>query len=144
MNESDWDFTMIVFRGTDTAQHFLFDKKDLLLSCYQKVDEFIGKIMNRTPDALFFVVSDHGFEEIKKILYPDNVLYNSSFLTPSQDPYDSPVSQFYSLIYRAINWFLGILPAKFLRESKTIKKLLFSGSSKAKLIDFSKTKAFSF
>ncbi len=143
MNESDWDFTMIVFRGTDTAQHFLFDKKDLLLSCYQKVDEFIGKIMNRTPDALFFVVSDHGFEEIKKILYPDNVLYNSSFLTPSQDPYDSPVSQFYSLIYRAINWFLGILPAKFLRESKTIKKLLFSGSSKAKLIDFSKTKAFS-
>jgi len=143
MNESDWDFTMIVFRGTDTAQHFLFDKKDLLLSCHQKVDEFIGKIMNRTPDALFFVVSDHGFEEIKKILYPDNVLYNSSFLTPSQDPYDSPVSQFYSLIYRAINWFLGILPAKFLRESKTIKKLLFSGSSKAKLIDFSKTKAFS-
>ncbi len=23
MNELDWDFTMIVFRGTDTAQHFL-------------------------------------------------------------------------------------------------------------------------
>jgi len=143
MKELDWDFTMIVFRGTDTAQHFLFDKKDLLFLCYQKVDEFIGEIMNRTPDALFFVVSDHGFEEIKKVLYPDNVLYNYSFLTPSQDPYDNPVYKFNLLIYRTINWFLGILPAKFLRESKTIKKLLFSGTSKVKLIDFSKTKAFS-
>jgi len=144
MDELDWDFTMIVFRGTDTAQHFLFDKKDLLLSCYQKVDGLIGEIINRTPDALFFIVSDHGFEEIKKVLYPDNVLYNTNFLTPSQDPYKSPVSQFYSsLIYRVINWFLRMLPAKFLRESKAIRKLLFSGSSKAKLIDFSTTKAFS-
>ena len=143
MNESDWDFTMIVFRGTDTVQHFLFDKKDLLLSCYQKVDELIGEIINRTPDTLFFVVSDHGFEEISKILYPDNVLYNSSLLTPSQDPYDSSVFRIYSFIYKSANWFLGMLPANLLRESKVIRKLLFSGSSKAKLIDFSKTKAFS-
>ena len=35
------------------------------------------------------------------------------------------------------------LPQKVLKESKIIKKLLFSGSSKDKLIDFSKTKAFS-
>ncbi len=143
MKETDWDFTMIVFRGTDTAQHFLFEDKDLLLLCYQKVDELVGKIMDSFPNAVFFIVSDHGFEEIKKILYPDNVLYNAKYLTPSQDPYSSLVSQFYLLIHRVVNYFLKLLPQKFLKESKGIRKLLFSGSSKAKLIDFSKTIAFS-
>jgi len=66
MKESDWNFTMVVFRGTDTAQHFLFENKNLLLLCYQKVDEIIGTIMEKIPDALFFIVSDHGFEEIDK------------------------------------------------------------------------------
>ncbi len=143
MKETDWDFTMIVFRGTDTAQHFLFEDEDLLLLCYQKVDGLVGKIMDSFPNAVFFIVSDHGFEEIKKILYPDNVLYNAKYLTPYKDPYNSLVSQLHPLIHRVVNYFLKLLPQKFLKESKGIKKLLFSGSSKAKLIDFSKTIAFS-
>ena len=143
MKETDWDFTMIVFRGTDTAQHFLFEDKDLLLLSYQKVDELVGKITDSYPNAIFFIVSDHGFEEIKKILYPDNVLYNAKYLTPFQDPYSSLASQLYPLIYRFVNWLLKRLPHKLLKESKAIRKLLFSSSSKAKLIDFSKTQAFS-
>jgi len=143
MSDSTWDFAMIVFRGTDTAQHFFFDRKDLLLSCYQKVDELIGEIVNKFPDALFFIVSDHGFEEIKKVLYPDNVLYNAGFLTPTQDPHRNLTFLSYSLVFRIINCLLRILPPKVLKESKVVKKFLFSISSKAKLIDFSKTKAFS-
>lgn len=143
MKESDWNFTMVVFRGTDTAQHFLFENKNLLLLCYQKVDEIIGTIMEKIPDALFFIVSDHGFEEIDKMFYPDNVLYNAGYLKPSRDLHDSFTSKFIFLINHLLGSFLKLLPQKTLKESKLIKKLLFSGSSKSNLIDFSKTKAFS-
>ena len=140
MKETDWGFTMIVFRGTDTAQHFLFERQDLMLSCYQKVDDLIGNILEINPEAVFFVVSDHGFEKIKKIFYPDNLLYNAGYLIPIQDPYKSSI---FLLYHKIFDWIFKHLPQKILKESKLIKKLLFLSSSKDKLIDFSKTKAFS-
>jgi predicted AlkP superfamily phosphohydrolase/phosphomutase len=143
MRETPWDFCMVVFRGTDTAQHFLFDNEILLLSCYKKVDELVGKIIENNADATIFIVSDHGFEQIKKVLYPDNVLYNSKFLVPTWDPYDNFQSLAYSIAYRYLQWVLKKLPKKTLQESKIIKQLLFSSASKAALIDFTKTKAFS-
>lgn len=142
MNENNYDFTMIVLRGTDTAQHFLFDNKKLLLSCYQKVDLLIEKIIKNHPEACIFIVSDHGFEEIKKILYPDNMLYNKGYLTPKQDPYSSPISQFFIFINRVFTKILRLLPKKTLKESKILKNILFKSSSKSNLIDFSKTIAF--
>jgi len=143
MKEIPWDFCMIVFRGTDTAQHFLFDSEKLLLSCYEKVDELVNKIIENNADATIFVVSDHGFEQIKKVLYPDNVLYNNKLLVPTWDPYDNLQSITYSIIYRLLQWILKKLPKKTLQQSQLIKQLLFSSASKAALIDFTKTKAFS-
>lgn len=143
MKKIDWDFTMVVFRGTDTAQHFLFDKKDLLLSCYQKADELVGEMLKMFPEAVFFIVSDHGFEAIKKILYPDNVLYNADLLKPTIDPYYSPMSSIWYLIFRILTMMLRLIPTDTIKRSSFIRKLLFLGSSKSKNIDFSKTKAFS-
>lgn len=143
MNKFDWDFTMVVFRGTDSAQHFLFDRKDLLLSCYQKVDELVGEMINMFPDALFFIVSDHGFETIKKVFYPDNVLYSAGLLKPVKDPYRSAVYVVWYLIFRIWTMMLRLMPTSTIKRSSFVKKLLFTGSYKGKLIDFSKTKAFS-
>ena len=67
MKMDDWDFTMVVFRGTDDAQHLLWNKKDLILSCYQQADEYIGKMMAEYPEANFILVSDHGFGKPKNI-----------------------------------------------------------------------------
>lgn len=142
MKNLDWDFTMVVFRGTDTVQHFLFDKKDMLLSCYQKVDELVGKIMEIAPKATFFIVSDHGFEEIKKILHPDNVLYNAGLLKPYQEPYGSAFSIIWYSFFKMGRFFLRILPPDTIKHSTIIKKLLFSSASKHRVYDFSKTKAF--
>lgn len=142
MKKEDWDFTMVVFRGTDTAQHFLFDKKNLLLSCYQKVDELVGKIMEIAPKATFFIVSDHGFEEIKKIIHPDNILYNAGLLKPYQEPYDGAFSIIWYLFFKMGRFFLRILPPDTIKHSTVIKKLLFSSASKHRVYDFSKTKAF--
>jgi predicted AlkP superfamily phosphohydrolase/phosphomutase len=143
MKEIDWSFTMIVFRGTDSAQHFFFDDKKLLLSCYQKVDSFIGEIIEKYKDALVFIVSDHGFEEIKKIFYPDNLLYNNNLLTPTYDPIESPISKFYALLNKIFFKILRILPKETIKKNKFIKNILFASASKSKLIDFKTTKAFS-
>jgi predicted AlkP superfamily phosphohydrolase/phosphomutase len=143
MAETDWDFTMIVFRGTDTAQHFLFDRSDLLLDCYKVVDKLIGDIIEKFPNATAFIISDHGFESIKNIFYPDNLLYNEGYLKPSQDPYENLHSFYNLLFYKFFTKIINILPVKFLKDSNIIKKFIFSSSSKSKLIDFTKTKAFS-
>jgi predicted AlkP superfamily phosphohydrolase/phosphomutase len=143
MQSMPWDFAMIVFRGTDTAQHFLFHRKDLLLQCYQKVDTLINQIINRYPDASIVIVSDHGFEPIKKVLYPDNVLYNSGYLTPIWDPLKNYSSLLLAILNQILQKFLGILPSSFLRKSPKLKQLLLSRATKENLIDFSKTKAFS-
>jgi predicted AlkP superfamily phosphohydrolase/phosphomutase len=143
MVEFPWDFCMVVFRGTDTAQHFLFESKKLLLSCYKKVDELVSKIIDTNPEATIFIVSDHGFEQIKKVFYPDNVLYNNKFLVPNWDPFLSPKSIIYSILYRLLQWLLKKLPKKTISEFKILKQFLFSSASKAALIDFTYTKAFS-
>jgi len=143
MKKFDWDFTMVVFRGTDTAQHFLFDKKDLLLSCYQKVDQLVGEMIKTFTDAVFIIVSDHGFESIKKVLCPDNVLYNANLLWPIRDQYNSPISIIWNLTFKIWNQVLRLMPTNTIKRSSFIRMLLFSGSSKDKLIDFSKTRAFS-
>ena len=143
MKTMSWDFTMIVFRGTDTAQHFLFDRKDLLLQCYQKVDELIDSIMGSYPEATYVIVSDHGFEPIKRVLFPDNVLYNHGYLTPTWDPLQKYSSLIMSTIYRWIQKFFKLLPSSFLRNAPRLKQLLIASSTKDLLIDFSKTKAFS-
>ena len=143
MNEIDWDFSMIVLRGTDTVQHFLFDNKDKLLSCYQEVDKIIGNIIDKNPDASFFIVSDHGFDNIEMVFYPDNMLYMNNLLKPFNDPNKKLGSLINLLAYRLINLFLNFLPQNFLRDSKKIKKLLISSSSKSALINFLETKAFS-
>ena len=143
MKQFDWDFTMVVLRGTDTAQHYLWHRKDILLSCYQKVDQLVGEIMSMFPEAVFFIVSDHGFEEIKKILYPDNVLYNAGLLKPTKPLIHGPAFIFWSLVSKIENFILRRLPPQAIKRSSFIRKVLFSSSSKNVLIDFSKTKAFS-
>ncbi|RLF36329.1 MAG: hypothetical protein DRN08_01525 [Thermoplasmata archaeon] len=144
MKQFNWDFTMVVLRELDTAQHFFFNRKDLLLSCYEKVDEIVDEMLSSFPDAVFFIVSDHGFEEIKKILYPDNVLYNAGFLKPVHPPYRNPLSLLFSILFNMhIHGRLGVLLNEILSRSDFARKIFFSGSSKSRLIDFSKTMAFS-
>jgi predicted AlkP superfamily phosphohydrolase/phosphomutase len=143
MQSTIWDFTMLVFRGTDTAQHFLFHRQDLLLKCYQKVDTLINRIMTAYPQATYIIVSDHGFEPINYVLYPDNVLYNNHYLTPTWDPLQTYSSLLLSVLYQLINRFMKILPASFLRNAPRLKQLLLTNATKEHLINFHHTTAFS-
>ncbi len=143
MRETEWDFTMVVFRATDTAQHFLFDQLEYVRMVYQKVDELIKQLIDSNPDATFFIVSDHGFERINKILHPDNVLFKAGYLKPTHIP-THRLSQLWWTIYTKVGrYLLKLIPANFIKHSQTIKKMLFSSAAKDNIFDFSETRAFS-
>lgn len=140
MKKNDWDFAMVVFRGTDDAQHLLWDKKELILSCYRKADEYIGKMMKVFPDALFIIVSDHGFEKTKKYLYVNNVLYNAGVLKTFSPPNYS-IDNFIMWVFDKISRLLFYLfPMRKIARSFIGRKLIMAGGTRRN-IDVSKTKA---
>lgn len=65
MNE-EWDFFMFVF-GQEIAmlQHLFFDRKDVMLKFFEKVDFYIDDLMKtfsiNNINLYTFLVSDHGF-----------------------------------------------------------------------------------
>ena len=71
MEEWDIDFLAVVFRGTDNIQHYFWDKKDILLEYYKKIDEIVGRIINQAgKNVNIFIISDHGFGiEPKKLFF---------------------------------------------------------------------------
>ena len=140
MKKYNWDFTMVVFRGTDDAQHLLWDRKDLILSCYKKSDEYIGKIMNNYPDALFIIVSDHGFGIANKYFYVNNALYNAGYLKTTSNPSHNIKTIFTIFFDKTSKFIFHIFPIQKIVRSKFGKKLILSIGIGAD-IDFSKTKA---
>ena len=141
MEKYDWDLAMVVIRGTDDAQHLLWDRQDLILSCYKKADEYLGKFMKKYPDALFIIVSDHGFGKPKKYVYLNNALYNEGYLKTTSDPaygFNAFLAAMFETFSRSI---FHLLPMKSLVRSSFGRKMLDSSGIKGN-IDFSKTKAF--
>jgi predicted AlkP superfamily phosphohydrolase/phosphomutase len=138
MERYNWDFTMVVFRGTDDVQHLLWDRKDLILSCYKKADEYIGKIMNKYPDALLIVVSDHGFGKADKYFYINNALYNAGYIKTTSDPvhnFNTILTVFFS---KTSKFLFYIFPMQKIFRTKLGKKLIMSTGIGGN-IDFSKT-----
>jgi len=138
---SDWDAAMVVFRGTDDVQHLLWHHKNLILSCYQKADEYIGKIMEKYPDALCIIVSDHGFGKPDKYFYVNNALFNAGYLKTKSHPSRSIDTLFALLFDKFSKYIFHLIPLeKIVRSSFGRKMILSKGSDSS--IDFSKTKAF--
>jgi len=140
MKKNDWDYAMVVFRGTDDVQHLLWGKKDLILSCYQKADECLGLIQEAFPDAVVVCVSDHGFGTPKKYLYVNNVLYNAGYLQTFSDPRRDWSTVLMNLFDRFSRFFYHLIPMRKLARSQLGQKLILSSGGN-KNIDFSKTKA---
>ncbi|MEA2056034.1 MAG: alkaline phosphatase family protein [Candidatus Thermoplasmatota archaeon] len=141
MKEHEWDFTMVVFRGTDDAQHLLWGQKDLILSCYQTADDYINRMMEQYPDATFIIVSDHGFGKPKKYLYVNNLLYDAGYLEAASNPncnLNSLIALSFDKLSRII---FHMVPLQKLVRSPIGRKFILSGGGN-NTIDFSHTKAF--
>ncbi len=140
LQQHDWDFAMVVFRGTDDVQHLLWGHNDMILSCYQKADESLGALQQSFPDAVFLLVSDHGFGRPKKYLYVNNVLYNEGYLQTFSNPQRSS-STILMTFFEKFSWFFyHLLPMRRLARSRVGQRLVFSNTGN-KNIDFSSTQA---
>lgn len=140
MKMDDWDFTMLVFRGTDDAQHLLWNQKELILSCYQQADVYIGQMIEDYPDATFILVSDHGFGKPKKYFYVNNALYNEGYLQTSSDPSHNLNTILTLLFDRFSHIIFRLIPLQKIVRSEIGRKMILSGSSQSN-IDYTKTKA---
>jgi predicted AlkP superfamily phosphohydrolase/phosphomutase len=140
LKQYEWDFAMVVFRGTDDVQHLLWGHEDLILSCYQKADESLGKIQQAFPDAVIILVSDHGFGKPKKYLYVNNALYNAGYLRTFSNP-QRAWSTILLTFYDRFSWFFyHLIPMGKLARSRLGQRLIFSSGGN-KNIDFSTTQA---
>lgn len=89
LSTEEWDLAIAVFTETDRLQHFMW--RDLVdpssphhgevLSFYARLDESIRAVVGRTDnETALFLVSDHGFAEIRCTLYVNAWLRERGYL----------------------------------------------------------------
>ena len=77
----DYDFTMLWLAATDTIQHYCWEREDLVLKIFQKIDKLIATILASYPSADLLVVSDHGFEVMPSYqIHLNNFLIDEGYL----------------------------------------------------------------
>lgn len=87
--EEDWDYFQLHIMETDRHMHFFWDSiydighefHERTMLFYEKLDQYIGKLLNRlnTNDSIV-VLSDHGFCGIKKEVQLNEWLVQEGFL----------------------------------------------------------------
>jgi predicted AlkP superfamily phosphohydrolase/phosphomutase len=95
--KDDWDVLVHYFEFTDRVQHMMFrffDPKHPLyteegagkwggsiLASYQRMDEIVGDVMTKEPDASIMIVSDHGFASFRRGMNYNTWLVQNGFMT---------------------------------------------------------------
>ncbi len=103
IDQDDWDFFAVVFRGTDILGHAFWrfmdethpahdpdmaeEYGDILLCHYKKMDAAIAKIQSKLgSETILLLMSDHGFGPIYRDVYTDNVLAKAGLLCMKKSP----------------------------------------------------------
>lgn len=76
MDEYDWDLFTVVFGETDLAHHFFWkfldpshpdcseeehkEHSDTILRIYKKMDDILGRMLEKYPEVTIMIMSDHG------------------------------------------------------------------------------------
>jgi predicted AlkP superfamily phosphohydrolase/phosphomutase len=85
METDDWRLFFFTLTAPDRLQHLVWEE-DVLLEHYKRVDEILADVMAYCEErgATLYVVSDHGFGPISRVVYPNRVLANAGLLTPKE------------------------------------------------------------
>jgi predicted AlkP superfamily phosphohydrolase/phosphomutase len=80
-----WDFFFIVFTGADRIQHTCWEKITLFhpqaVAYYQMLDEALGMVLEALhAQDMLMVVSDHGFQGIRRQFYAQEYLHRQGLL----------------------------------------------------------------
>ena len=99
--EEKWDLFIGAITGTDRLHHFFWNAweeensfHERFLEYYKNVDDILWKYYNRLPsDAIFMMLSDHGFTGIIYEIYLNNLLVEKDVL--KFGPGDNDLSKIY-------------------------------------------------
>jgi predicted AlkP superfamily phosphohydrolase/phosphomutase len=142
MQDQEWDLTMVVLRGTDYIQHYLWGEKALIRRLYVRIDAFIRQLREDYPGATLVILSDHGFQPVERCFYVNNLLYDAGLLRTTQHPRLN--RQYFSLgVGKRLGRFLSyLLPLEKVLRSDWAERLFTSVSANAGYIDFARTRAY--
>ncbi|MCZ7355383.1 MAG: alkaline phosphatase family protein [Candidatus Methanoperedens sp.] len=104
--DKPWDFGFFVFTELDRVQHQFWDKKDILLSHYQNIDNKLRQIINKIEEGgekpNIFIVSDHGFGPNKKAFLVNEFLINRGLLELKRTPILDIIRNLVSILRKPI------------------------------------------
>lgn len=82
----DWRLFFFVYTAPDRLQHLIWDE-DVILDHYRTLDDVLGDAMALASerDATLYVVSDHGFGPISKVVHLNTLLEKGGFLSRKDD-----------------------------------------------------------
>nr|WP_321168859.1 alkaline phosphatase family protein [Halorubrum sp. CBA1125] len=83
MERDDWRLFFFTFTAPDRLQHLIWDE-DVLLGHYRDLDAVLAEVMEYCDrrNATLYVVSDHGFGPISRIVNVNRALADAGLLTP--------------------------------------------------------------
>jgi predicted AlkP superfamily phosphohydrolase/phosphomutase len=136
----DWDLAMVVFRGIDDVQHLLWHKPDALLTCYQQTDTCLNHLQHTAgPDTTTIIISDHGFGNAHKYLYPNNLLYNTGLLTTKTNPHTTNSGLAMTIYQKYSHALYFLVPLRRLMRTTLIQHLI--PTNETSNVDYDHTQA---
>lgn len=104
--DKPWDFGFFVFTELDRVQHQFWDKKDILLSHYQNIDNKLRQILDKIEaggdEPNILIVSDHGFGPNKKAFLVNEYLVNNGYLELKKIPALDIIKRFVSILRKPV------------------------------------------
>ena len=84
--QPDWQLFFFVFTAPDRFQHLIWDEARIL-DHYRTLDEILGQVVKHVDRANgdLYVVSDHGFGAIDRLVYVNYILEQEGYLTRRED-----------------------------------------------------------
>jgi predicted AlkP superfamily phosphohydrolase/phosphomutase len=143
LKEKPWDFCYVAFVGPDRLQHPLWEEIDALdprtNAYFRMLDTALGQILNQFgPEDTLFVVSDHGFQGVKRSFDINEYLYSKGLLKLQSSSERDRASRFADFKFMLKR--LGLLSLvrkakKTLKSAGVVKKRRAGGLYKPVLSD---------
>ncbi len=86
MATEDWELFFFVFTALDRLKHLVWDES-VILDYYRTMDDVLGDVLDYVEErnATLYVVSDHGFGPISRIVHVNRLLESGGYLTRQQE-----------------------------------------------------------
>jgi len=166
LQQNPWDFSIIVYRETDTVAHHFWrymdashpkyeansKNKDAILNTYKHIDRCIGKLKLAAGEkTTIFIVSDHGVGPLYKDVFINEWLHQNGYLQKKPIPRYQFIMSRLGITRQNISSYLRKYKLKLLEEYiKNRFKDKLQILTKEKWADFnlgidwSKTRAYSY